>query len=66
MHSIQELEDRDDVYNFNVDFVRTYVIRVNYPKVYEFQYRLSSNPITLRPLQLTGITIEYKVGGKVR
>lgn len=66
MHSIQELEDRDDVYNFNVDFVRTYVIRLNYPKVYEFQYKLSSNKINLKPLALTGITIEYNVGGKVR
>lgn len=59
-------ENDDETFNFNVDFVRTYVIRLNYPKVYEFQYKLSSNKINLKPLALTGITIEYKIGGKVR
>lgn len=51
---------------FNVDFVRTYVIRLNYPKVYEMQYELSSDASDLKPLFLTGVTIEYKIGGKVR
>lgn len=64
MHT--DLQRPDETYLFNVDFVRTYVIRTNYPKVCEFQYKLSSNEIKLKPLQLTGITIEYKVGGKVR
>lgn len=59
-------ENDDETFNFNVDFVRTYVIRLNYPKVYEFQYTISSNKLNLKPLQLTGLTIEYKFGGKVR
>ena len=59
-------KNEDVTVAFNVDFVRTFVKRVNYPKVYEFQYKIISNEQVLKPLSLTGITIEYKVGGKVR
>lgn len=54
--------------NYEVSPLRTFVQRLNYSKVNEFQYQLSSNPentIDL-PLSLNAITIKYKVGGQVR
>lgn len=53
---------------YDVDIIRTYVKRVNYPKVNEFQYELRYNDeqAVKVPLSLTGITIKYNVSGQVR
>jgi hypothetical protein len=59
-------EEDDDTINYNVDFLRTYIKRFNYPKVLYFQYKLSNNKLDSKPLRLTGINIEYVVGGKIR
>ena len=53
---------------YKVDAIRTFVKRVSYPKVNEFQYKLyqdDEQAIRL-PLSLSGITIKYRVGGQVR
>ena len=61
----------DDDYtfvNYNVEAARTYVLRLNYSKVNEFEYLLSSdeeNAISI-PLSLNSITIKYKIGSQVR
>ena len=54
--------------NYNVETVRTFVQRLNYPKVNEFEYMLSyDNQTAINiPLSLSGITIKYKIGGQVR
>ena len=55
-------------FDYNIDVIRTYVKRLNYAKVCEFQYRLSSDSESAInvPLALSNITIKYKVGGQVR
>lgn len=61
----------DDEYttvNYTVESARTYVQRLNYSKVNEFQYMLSSNEqnaINI-PLSLSGITVKYKISNQVR
>lgn len=53
---------------YNVESARTFVQRLNYSKVNEFQYLLSSddeNAIDI-PLSLNSITIKYKIGSQVR
>lgn len=53
---------------YKVDMLRTYVQRLNYPKVNEFQYTLRTdydNKVQ-RPLSLTNITLKYKITGQVR
>lgn len=55
-------------FDYQIDIIRTYVKRLNYAKVCEFQYRISSdnlNAINI-PLSLSNITIKYKIGGQVR
>ncbi len=54
--------------SYKVDTIRTFVKRVNYPKVNEFQYNMHQDDereIRL-PLSLSGITIKYKISGQVR
>ncbi len=54
--------------SYKVDTIRTYVKRVNFPKVNEFQYNIHQDDeqaIRL-PLSLSGITVKYKVSGQVR
>lgn len=54
--------------NYKVESIRTYVQRLNYSKVNEFEYLLSSdedNAIDI-PLSLSSITIKYKIGSQVR
>ena len=62
--------DQGKVENFDhqIDVIRTFVKRLNYSKVNEFQYKLSSdyNNATNSPLALSGISIKYKIGGQVR
>lgn len=62
--------NKDDykVVNYNVEIVRTFVQRLNYSKVNEFQYLLSyddKNAVNV-PFSVSGIIIKYKVGGEVR
>lgn len=55
-------------FDYKIDVIRTYIKRLNYAKVCEFQYRLSSdntNAVNV-PLALSNITIKYKIGGQVR
>lgn len=57
-----------EIIHYEVDVIRTFVKRLNYFKVNEFQYMLSTdkdNFIQL-PLSLSNITIKYKVQGQVR
>ena len=53
---------------FFVDAIRTYVQRLSFPKVNEFQYTLSSDDEqAIRvPLSLSGLTIKYRIGSQVR
>jgi hypothetical protein len=54
--------------NYKVETIRTYVQRLNYSKVNEFQYLLSSNEenaINI-PLSLSSITVKYKISNQVR
>ena len=58
------------VVEYDIESARTYVQRLNYSKVNEFQYLLSDNEetaISARiPLSLNNITIKYKIGTQVR
>ena len=64
------IDSKDDwsVVHYNIDIVRTYIQRLNYSKVNEFQYMLSyDNQTALNvPLSLSNITIKYKIGGQIR
>lgn len=53
---------------YDVDTIRTFVKRVNYPKVNEFQYeiRYKDEDAVKYPLSLSGLTIKYKISGQVR
>ena len=65
--NINEPDDFVNV-NYKVETIRTFVQRLNYSKINEFQYQLSSdeeNAIEI-PLSLNSITIKYKIGGQVR
>jgi hypothetical protein len=66
-----------DSFKFDVDGIRTYVKRLNYSKVNEFQYLLTSESddevredaignIKKLPLSLSNVTIKYKITGQVR
>ena len=59
-----EIQSRE----YKVDAIRTYVQRVSFPKVNEFQYTLiSDDEQSIRvPLSLSGITIKYRIGSQVR
>lgn len=65
--NINSLDDYVTV-NYRVDTIRTYVQRLNYSKINEFQYQLSSDEENAMdiPLSLNSITIKYKIGGQVR
>lgn len=55
-------------FDYKIDVIRTFVKRLNYAKVCEFQYRLSSDDESALnvPLALSNISIKYKIGGQVR
>lgn len=59
---------RTETVEYDVDTVRTFVQKLNYSKVIEFQYYLqNSNDYAIQvPLSLSNITIKYKIGGQVR
>lgn len=54
--------------NYEIEVIRTFVQRLNFSKVCEFQYKLSYDPENAIeiPLSLNSITVKYKVGGQVR
>ena len=60
-----------ETFKYFIDVLRTFVKRLNYSKVCEFQYSLASdtkeggNAINF-PLSLSNITIKYDIGGQVR
>ena len=56
------------IINYIVNNAKTYVQRLNYGKVNEFQYTLSNdeNSYFNVPLSLSGLTIKYKIGGQIR
>ena len=56
-----------EVLNYKVENIRTFVQRLNFSKVNEFEYKLSNidNVISV-PLSLSGITIKYMIGDKIR
>ena len=59
---------KEENFDYHTEIIRTYVKRLNYSKVCEFQYLLSSDDEAVGniPLALSGITIKYKIGGQVR
>ena len=54
--------------NYKIDSMKTYVLKLNYSKLNEFQYSLRSDndSATSIPLSLSSITIKYKIGGQIR
>ena len=59
---------KPETVSYKVDSIRTFVQRLNYSKVNEFQYRLSmdnDNAVQI-PLSLSNISIKYKITGQVR
>lgn len=56
------------IVNYNVNAARTYVQRMNYGNVNEFEYLLSYDDKAEYhiPLSLSSISIKYKIGGPVR
>ena len=56
-------------WQYEVEMIRSYVLRLNYPKVCEFEYELSSDnkdDVDPIPLSLSNITVKYKLGGQIR
>jgi len=53
---------------YSVDSIRTFVQRLNYSKVNEFQYVLSTDTLNSIhiPLSVSNISIKYKITGQVR
>ena len=53
---------------YKVDAIRTFVQRVSFPKVNEFQYEIFADDEQLVrvPLSLSGITVKYRIGSQVR
>lgn len=65
--NVNEPDDYLNV-NYKVESIRTFVQRLNYSKINEFQYQISyddENAFEI-PLSLNSISIKYKVGGQVR
>ena len=60
--------DTEKVISYDIDCISTFVQRVNFGKVIEFQYEIHSNNSWYEkiPLSLANISIKYKVGSQVR
>lgn len=60
------------MWEYDIEMIRSYVLRLNYPKVCEFQYELRMNKenttvdFTPVPLSLSNITVKYRMGGQIR
>ena len=61
-------ENEYDIIDYKVNIARTFVQRLNFAKVNEFQFKLSHDTeIDVGiPLSLSSMTIKYKIGGQVR
>lgn len=55
-------------FEYDVEMIKTYVKRLNYSKINEFEYTLKSDDetVTPSPLSLGNISIKYRVGNEVR
>ena len=60
--------ETDQSIHYQVNLTRTYVARLNYLKVNEFQFTIRSyeNQASQLPLMLTNIAIKFKITGQVR
>lgn len=56
----------DEVMNYQVDIIRSYVKRMNYSKVNEFQYELRNSKSTPSRLSISNITLKYTITSLVR
>lgn len=56
----------DEVMNYQVDVIRSYVKRMNYSKVNEFQYELRNSKSTPSRLSISNITLKYTITSLVR
>lgn len=61
-------DGKDEVIDYIVDVIRTYVKRVNYSKVIEFQYTISNDETDAeqQPLYISNLSIKYKISNEVR
>ena len=79
LHNYRKKIHKSEVesFKFKVDSIRTYIKRLNYSKVNEFQYLLTSSmseaadeeelvEVPKAPLSLSSITVKYKITGQVR
>ena len=56
----------DEVMNYQVDIIRSYVKRMNYSKVNEFQYELRNSKSTPSRLSISNVTLKYTITSLVR
>lgn len=65
----KQIDDgKPELFDYKIDVIRTFVKRVNYAKVCEFQYeiRYDDDTYTNVPFEVSAITIKYKITGQVR
>lgn len=61
-------DGKPELFEYVIDVIRTFVKRVNYAKVCEFQYKIGSDDdvYTNIPFEASAIIIKYKITGQVR
>lgn len=61
-------EGKEEIITYDIDVIRTFVKRVNYSKVSEFQYTISADleDAIQVPLSLANLSIKYTVTGVIR
>lgn len=61
-------EGKPENFEYEVDIIRTFVKRLNYAKINEFEYTLKADDDASiqSPLSLSNISIKYKIGSEVR
>ena len=71
--NIANLNNESDTMSFTVDYVRTFVKKLNYYNVNEIEYTLSDFAsengtiiMTAKPLSLSCITIKYRITNEVK
>ena len=59
---------KDESFDYNVDIIKTFVKKLNYFNVNEFEYILKSNSeLSIQnPLSLSNISIKYRLGNEVK
>lgn len=65
----KQIDDgKPELFDYKIDVIRTFVKRVNYAKVCEFQYEIRYDDDTYInvPFEVSAITIKYKITGQVR